>query len=260
MTVDWREMQAELFPIKDYKTLLRRWQVAFSYDPIRQVYNFTLPAMIDYTQRLLGEDARQRYESYAQSLVATLQQLHHAGLPDILTLVTQLDSPQHFETFIQKNALPPREIIALLKYLVYWFIPTPKYLTGLVVKDSPFISTIQSLRDQGIRTNLDLLNRGHTPSARDTLAAATSLPPAEILDVVNLADFSRLPWTSKATIANIMGVGCRSIAQLAAADPQRLYDDFFRYGQSIGKNLKLGNEIESSHRIAKILPVLIQGN
>jgi hypothetical protein len=37
-----------------------------------------------------------------------------------------------------------------------------------------------------------------------------------------------------------------------------LYEDFFAYGQSIGKNLKLGNEIENSYRIAKIVPLVLQ--
>ena len=73
-----------------------------------------------------------------------------------------------------------------------------------------------------------------------------------------LADFSRLPWNSKATIGNIMGAGYRSIPRLASAEPKQLYADFFRYGQSMGKNLKLGNEIENSHYIAKILPVFLQ--
>ena len=48
------------------------------------------------------------------------------------------------------------------------------------------------------------------------------------------------------------------LSRLARADPEQLYADFFRYGKSIGKNLKLGNEIENSYRIAKIVPELVQ--
>ena len=72
------------------------------------------------------------------------------------------------------------------------------------------------------------------------------------------ADFSRLPWASKATIANIIGAGYGSLDRFRNANPEQLYADFFRYGESIGKNLKLGNEIENSYRIAKIVPVLVQ--
>lgn len=55
-----------------------------------------------------------------------------------------------------------------------------------------------------------------------------------------------------------MGAGYGSLAQLAAADPEQLYADFFRYGKAIGKNLKLGNEIENSYRIAQLVPVLLE--
>lgn len=258
MSINWHELHKEMFPIKDYDDLRQRWQVAFAYDFLRQAYNFNLPKMVGYTHLLLGGDARKRYEQYAQALVETLQQLHQAGVSDILELVSQVDSTHQFETFIDKTAIPAREVIALLKYLVYWFIPAKKYLSGLMVKDSPLLPAIQVLREVGVRTNLDLLDQGNTPAGRLALTAASGLPQAEILDLVNWADFSRLPWTSKATIANIMGAGYRSIAQLAGADPQQLTVDFFSYGKVIGKNLKLGNEIENSHRIAKILPPVLQ--
>lgn len=84
------------------------------------------------------------------------------------------------------------------------------------------------------------------------------MPGEVITELVNRSDLSRLPWASKATISNIIGAGYGSLAQLANADPKQLYADFFAYGKSIGKNLKLGNEIENSYRIAKIVPVLVK--
>jgi hypothetical protein len=81
-----------------------------------------------------------------------------------------------------------------------------------------------------------------------------------ISELVNRADFSRLPWASKATISNLIGAGYGSLAKLADANPEQLYADFFAYGKSIGKNLKLGNEIENNYRIAKIVPVLVKDN
>jgi hypothetical protein len=48
------------------------------------------------------------------------------------------------------------------------------------------------------------------------------------------------------------------MSELVNANPEQLYADFFGYGKAIGKNLKLGNEIENSYRIAKIIPVLVK--
>jgi hypothetical protein len=73
-----------------------------------------------------------------------------------------------------------------------------------------------------------------------------------------LADYARMPRASKATISNLIGAGYSSLARLANAELQQVSDDFYRYGAAIGKNLKFGNEVESSYRIAKILPVVVK--
>jgi hypothetical protein len=146
----------------------------------------------------------------------------------------------------------------LLKYLLYWLVPGEKYLSGLVRQGSNVGKVILGLSNIGIKTNLQALQAGITPSGRETLATQTGLPIESIVEVVNRADFSRLPWASKATISNIIGAGYPNLAALANADPEKLYADFFRYGDSIGKNLKLGNEIENSYRIARIVPHIVK--
>jgi hypothetical protein len=146
----------------------------------------------------------------------------------------------------------------VLKYLVYWFIPGEKYLSGLVRNDPSISEAIKVLGGIGIKTNLQILQKGITPTGRRELSTASGLPEDRILEWVNRADFSRLPWASKATISNIIGAGYGSLAELASADPEQLYADFFRYGKAIGKNLKLGNEIENSYRIARIVPVIMK--
>ena len=69
-----------------------------------------------------------------------------------------------------------------------------------------------------------------------------------------------LPVPSRGRVSGILGVngiGSGEVQRLAEAEPEQLYADFFRYGESIGKNLKYGNEIENSHRIAKIVPRVV---
>ena len=258
MPVDWREMQQEMYPIKDYEALSQRWQEAFRYPFVLEKYNFSMEEAVTYTQRLLGEDARNRYAEYCQQQVETFQELHQAGVNDIMVLVTQVDTRAQFEAFTEQVRLPEKSLIAVLKYLVYWVIPSKKYLSGLVMKGSPLIETIQALRDFGIRTNLDILQKGSTSADRKTIAEAGEFPEAEIHEITHRADFSRLPWTSKATISNIIGAGYGSIVKLAKAQPEQLEDDFYSYGASIGKNLKYGNEIESSYRIAQIIPLVLE--
>jgi len=258
MIVNWVELQKALSPLKDYEDLCKRFRVSFSFPFIRQSFNFTPSEMIDFTHKLLGGDNRSRYTEYESSLVKIFTELQRAGIKDIMEFTERTASREKFQLFTQQSELEPSETITALKYLVYWFVPQEKYLSGLVKSDTSIMDAIKVLNVSGLRTNLELLQAGLTPDGRAALEEKTGLVPEVILDLVNRADFSRMPWSSKATISNIIGAGYGSIAQLADADPDRLYADFFNYGKRIGKNLKLGNEIENSYRIARIVPRLVK--
>jgi len=258
MFVNWDDISRALSPIKDYEDLCRRWQVSLSYSFVRETFNYSMPELADYTRLGVGGDPRGRYSDYASRLIGIFTELHQAGVPDIVDLVARVETRKKLEDFSKQNQIHAQDVVAVLKYLVYWFIPTEKYLSGLVRDDPAISEAIKVLRGLGIRTNLDLLQRGITATGRKALIRSSGLTKTVIAELVNRADFSRMPWSSKATISNIMGAGYTSLAQLASADPQQLYTDFFNYGKSIGKNLKLGNEIENSYRLAKILPVILQ--
>lgn len=258
MPVNWSDVQKSIFPIKDYEDLCQRLHESFSYPFVCAAFNKTMPQLAQYVQLSLGGDPRGRYTEYASMLHGIFTALHTAGVADLLDLVGRVDTRKKMESMYVQSAIPAPEIAAALKYLVYWFIPTGKYLSGLVRDDPQVIEACKALRLSGIRTNLDLLQQGITPAGRRALAESSGLPEAVVSDLVNRADFSRLPWASKATISNIIGAGYGSLARLRNANPEQLYADFFRYGKSIGKNLKLGNEIENSYRIAQIVPVLVK--
>ena len=257
MSIDWDEIARAISPIKNYEDLCQRLQRSFSYSFVREAYNFQIPGLIKYTQLLLGGDTLNRYTEYIEKLVGTLTELHQAGVPDVKELIARAETRKHLEIFSEQSGVSPQDIATVLKYLVYWVIPMGKYLSGLIREDPRLNNAINTLRGSGIRTNLELLQQGRTRSGRAILAHSSGLPETLIFELVNRADFSRMPWSSKATISNIMGAGYASLAQLAGANPEQLYADFFGYGKVIGKNLKLGNEIENSYRIAKIVPSLV---
>ena len=258
MAVNWAEAQKTLLPIKDYEDCCRRLSNSLAYPFVTHLYNLSIPALADCTQKLLGGDARGRYTEYLSTLTSTLSQLHDMGVEDVLDLMKRLETRTKLENFVEQSGMDALDLVTLLKYLVYWFVPAEKYLSGLVRDDPSTSAAVQRLGGLGIRTNLQLLQLGLTPAMRHTLAEQSGLPVEVVLELVNRADFSRLPWASKATLSNLIGAGYASLVQLANADPDKLYADFYNYGKSIGKNLKLGNEIENSHRIAKIVPRLVE--
>lgn len=258
MSINWAEVQKTLYPVKSYEVLCHRLQVSFAFPFVHQTFNFTLPELAEYTQRILGGDARGRYTEYAERLTGALNHLHQLGMSTILELMAQVRTREQLAHFVEGKEVSAYEIVAVLKYLLYWVIPAEKYLSGLIQDDPVAIEAIKILGKQGVRTNLQILQQGISKAGRQALAEASGLSETVILELVNRADFSRLPWASKATISNIIGAGYGSLAQMANTDAEQVYADFFRYGKAIGKNLKLGNEIESSYRIAKLVPILVQ--
>ncbi len=252
------EVNRAMIPIKTYEDLSRRLQISFSVPFVRQIFNFTLPDLIVYTRVGVGGDPRGRYNDYADRLTRILTELQRTGLSNLLELVSRVESRERLKGFAEGSRIQAHDVVSVLKYLVYWFIPGEKYLSGLTRSDPGLNAAIKVLGGLGVRTNLQLLQRGLTPESRAALGESSGLPGEVVNKLVNIADLSRLPWASKATISNIMGAGYGSLAQLANADGEKLYADFFRYGDAIGKNLKLGNEIENSYRIARIVPALVK--
>ncbi len=258
MGVDWDVVQKVLSPIKDYADLCHRYQVSFSFSFVRAKFNLTMPQLIDYTQKLLLGDSRKRYTEYNSRLVEVMTQLHQAGVQNVFDLKERTSDRKKLEFFVDQYGVSAPDLIEVMKFMVYWFIPGEKYLSGLVPGGTELLEAIKVLRSSGVRTNLEILEQGTTAAKRKSLVESTGQPSAVISELVNRADFSRMPWASKATLSNIIGAGYNSLSQLANANPDKLYEDFFRYGKSIGKNLKFGNEIENSYRIAKIIPVLLE--
>src|SRR4030042_306787 len=191
MVINWDELKKVLSPIKDYDDLCRRLGDSFSYPLVCQTFNFTLPELVSYTQRLLGGDSRGRYTEYAAKLIRILAELQHAGVQDVVDLKSRVTNRGQFEKFTQQSGISPYDIATVMKYLIYWFIPPEKYLGGLVRNDPSISDAIKVLAGLGIRTNLQLLQTGITSAGRKSLVDSTRLPEHAISDVVNRSDFSR---------------------------------------------------------------------
>jgi hypothetical protein len=258
MAIDWVELKKDLFPIPDYDDLSRRWNEAYAYAFVRRCFNFSMTGMAEYTRRLLGGDTKQRYNSWMEPIIRTFQRFAEAGIRDNLDLLDQVGTQERFEGFIALTGLEAREVISVLKYMAFWFIPMKKNLGSLVKNDPIVKEDIAKLRAFGIRSNLDLLEAGLTPEARQELAERSGVPVAGITSLVHRADFSRLPWTSTATISNYFGSGYGSLAKLANTDLEQVSDDFYRYGASIHKNFKFGSEIDNAHRVARLVPKVVE--
>src|SRR5512140_2649335 len=126
------EINRAVFPIKSYEELVERWQRSFSFPFVRNTFNASLADVIQYTQLGAGADPRGRYDDYAAHLIEIFHCLEQAGVRDLLDLMSRVDTRAKLADFADQAALPATDIAAALKFLVYWYIPGEKYLSGLV--------------------------------------------------------------------------------------------------------------------------------
>ena len=258
MPVDWQAVSRIVSPVKNYEVLIQDLTESFAYDFIRQAFDYSMPELVEYTRRGLGSDPREAYRESAARVIAGFETLEAVGIISVLDLLAKVDLRPRLEAFTENKKVPAAGVAGILKYLYYWFVPRKKPLASLMRDDTPMRPAIKALADMGIRSSLDMLAHGRSKTERKLLADTSRLPVELITELVNRADLSRMPWASKATISNIIAAGYPSLASLVAAEPQKLYADYSAYGRSIGKNLKLGNEIENCHRIALTLPLILQ--
>lgn len=259
MALDWNEIGKLLKPVPNYEDLIKRLLDDFAYPFIKDCYAHNMPEAQAYAAQLLGNDPKQRYTAWLEKLTSTFSRLDELGVLNYLDFIQQVDSRTKLDEFYQKSGLSIDDLIGALKYLLYWVLPSRIYLRELIDPgDLQALEFVTALRENGIRFNLDLLQKGSTPGDRREIARLTGVPEAFILDMVNRSDFTRMPYTRASTARNYIHSGYPSIEKLAAADLNQMAEDMRRYGESVGKNTKIGMEYDSGILCARVIPKVVK--
>src|SRR5512138_3850731 len=149
MSVDWNKVQQALYPMKDYEDLAGRLERSFGYPFVRESFNFTMPQLVEYTRLGVGSDPKNRYADYAALLTDIFNQLNEAGSENLQDLCARTGSRDKLQDFSEETGIQAEDIALVLKYVVYWFIPGEKYLSGLIRPDPGHATCLEALRDQG---------------------------------------------------------------------------------------------------------------
>ena len=257
--VDWDEIQKYLRPIPYYEDLIKRLSETFAYEFVHKHYNHNLRDADAYANRLLGSDPRHRYVDWLKTLQATFWQLDGLGVKNYEDLIHQVGTREKLETFYAQADLTLEQIISMLKYLLYWVLPSKIYLRELIdQQDEQVIAYITTLRDHDIRFTLDMLQHGRTLRERAALAQATHIPEVFLTDLANRADFTRMPYIRGASIRHYFACGYDSLEKLAHAGLATLTADMHRYFAETGKDASRVMELDSGIAIAGVLPKLVQ--
>jgi hypothetical protein len=257
--VNWDEVERLVKPSPNYQTLIKRLQEAYTYEFVRQYYTHTMAEAERYATDLLGCNPKRRHGDWLGRLRRVFRQFEEMGVKDYPDLIDRIETRSGLEDFFGKSGLTLAEIIGVLRYLHNWVLPSKMYLRALIDKgDQRALAHVTALREHGFRFTLDILELRRTRQGRKELCYQMGAPYGFVYEMVNRADFTRMPFASGATVRHYFHGGCTTLQALANADLSTLTEEITAHFNAIGKNLKRAMELDSGIAIARVVPSVVE--
>lgn len=257
MDIDWNLVKK--MTLWNYEELMSRILKVLSYDFIQQHYNHNMKEAENYAIKLLGYDPR-----YAKSLsrfVDIFRRLESLNVADYTDLVRQFENREKCEEFLRRANLPFKDMISMLNYIFRWVLPFKNvYLRQLVdINNETHKQHLKELAKLNIKFNLDILEHGRTKEGRAHISMKIGVPEAFVINLVNRADLTRLPFMSRKTVDHLSGGGYDTIEKIARADRRRFKEDMKSYFDKKGIRLSRSFiELEGIGEWARAIPKIVE--
>ena len=189
----------------------------------------------------------------------TFKSLNDLGVETYTDFISKVENKEKCENFLRKTQLPFEDLIFTLNNIFRWVLPHSLYLRELIDRENEsYKNHVEELRIHGIRFNLDLLEYGSTRNCREKLSKETGIQERFIVDLVNLVDMSRLPYSNRKTVKHLFVGGYTSIAQLAKADSEKMIEDMKSYFGRLGVKLSGFIDLKGIAQWAKTMPIIVE--
>ena len=147
-----------------------------------------------------------------------------------------------------------------MNYVFRWVLPFRNvYLKQLIdPENESHMAYIKKLKENNIKFNLDILECCRTRKGRAKLSETTKIPEDFILDLVNRADLTRLPYMSKRTVEHLCNAGYDSLGKLAKVEAGKLREDMKSYFDRRGVKLSGFIDLKGIAQWAKTMPIVVK--
>ena len=241
----------------DYDELINEIVEVFAYSFIQEHYNHNMKEATSYLEELLGCDPK--HEKHVSRITNVFTILDDFKVDTYAGLINIVETKEKCEDFLRKTKLPFEELLLVLNHIFRWVLPHRLYLRELIDAENVCQKVyLEKLRNRRIRFNLDILENGRTREGRKKLFKDTGIPESFILDFVNLADMSRLPYSNRKTVKHLLAGGYDSVAKLAQTDPEIIVEDMRPYFERIGVKLSGFIDLKGIAQWARTLPVVVE--
>jgi hypothetical protein len=253
--IDWNLVKK--MTLWDYEELIKRISEVFSYSFIQEHYNHNMREATDYVRELLGYDLK--YAKHISRMTNTFKSLNGLKVENYTDLIHKVENKEKSEDFLRKTQLPFEDLIFTLNYIFRWVLPHLLHLRELIDTENKTHSNyIEELKMNKIRFNLDILEHGKTRKSREKLSKETGIPKSFILELVNLADMSRLPYSNRKTVKHLLAGGYNRLAKLAQTDSEKIIEDMKLYFSRIGVKPSGFIDLKGITQWAKTMPIIVE--
>ena len=238
MNIDWNSVKKQT--LWSYEDLIEKLQSVLAYNFVQEHYNHTMKQAQDYAESIRRGYLQDRGDMtvYIDSIAAHFGDLETRWIGTYSDLVHSVATRPDCVAFLQKTDFDFEPLIQIFNYLLRWVLPFKAPLREFVDIDrQEGVELLETLKKQGIRSNLDLLEVGRTEAGRIQLASMTEVPVARILTLVYQVDISRLAYVRGKTVKHLCGGGYDTLEKIANADFAVMEERMGAYYRTLGKTL-----------------------
>jgi hypothetical protein len=118
----------------------------------------------------------------------------------------------------------------------------------------------QALRKEGVFTSEHMLKAGRTEDGREKLAEKTGVPLNAVLELVKLADLSRIPGLARKRARLYYDAGLDTMDKIAKWDPKEMQQMFVKFVKRTGFDGDPPTPFEAAFtvKLAKYLPRIVE--
>ena len=235
MEIDWEQVKKKT--LWHYEDLIKKMLDVPNYGFVQGHYNHTMPEALTYAEKVReGYLQNGRNATFIDEIIPHFQTLAALGIKDYLDLLHRVETKTQCEAFLTETGFPFVDLIEVLNYLFRWALPFKCPVKELVDTIAEADKThLDALKQQKIRSNLDVLKALRTQSGRAYFASETGLSERFLLQLVHRADLSRIAYVRGKTIRHLCGGGYATLDKLATANLPQMEADMTTYYETIGK-------------------------
>jgi hypothetical protein len=238
MKIDWTSVKKQT--LGSYEDLIEKLLEVLAYNFVQEHYDHTMKQAQAYAKKIRRGYLQNRGDKTAKidNMIANLRKLGALRIGTYSKLIYHVATREQCIAFLRRTDFDFDQLIQTLNYLLRWVLPFKAPIREFIDAGSVIDARyLEVLREQRIRSNLDLLEAGRARAGRVQLSNTTGIPLAFLTSLVHKADISRLAYVRGKTVKHLSRGGYDTVDKIATANLAEMEEKMDAYYGTLGKRL-----------------------